>query len=61
MSADQSKSLLERVEIPAGLSPDSARKIAHLEEEFTRAEVEMCMLFPFSILFTFDLVNAFIN
>lgn len=47
MSADQSKSLLERIELPSGLSPDSARKIAHLEEEFTRAEVEMCTLFPF--------------
>lgn len=47
MSAEQeAKSLGERVEVP-GLSKDAAKKIAHLEQEFIRAEVEQCMPFPY--------------
>lgn len=37
------KSLLERIEVPAGIPQDAAKKIARIEEEFTRAEVETCM------------------
>lgn len=45
MSAEQeAKSLGERVEVP-GLSKDAAKKIAHLEQEFVRAEVEQCTSF----------------
>ena len=44
MSAEQnSKPLAERVEKPAGLSKENATKMARLEEEFTRTEVEACM------------------
>lgn len=41
MSAED-KSLLERVEFPA-IPKDAAKKIAHLQEEFLRVEVEQRM------------------
>lgn len=43
--ADQGKSLEERIEFPS-IPKEAAKKIARLEEEFTRTEVDQC-LFPF--------------
>lgn len=40
----EDKSLLERVEFPT-IPKDAAKKIAHLQEEFLRAEVEQRTFF----------------
>lgn len=42
----EDQSLLERVEFPT-IPKDAAKKIAHLQEEFIRAEVEQCKSFFF--------------
>lgn len=42
MSAEDTKPLAERVEVP-GISKDAAKKIALLEREFINAEVEQRM------------------
>lgn len=42
MSAEDGKSLSERVEVP-GISKEAAKKIALLEQEFINAEVEQRM------------------
>lgn len=41
MSNGEDQSLLERVEVPS-IPREAAKKIAILEEEFIRAEVEQC-------------------
>ena len=40
--ADQGKTLEERIEFPS-IPKDAAKKIARVEEEFTRAEVDQCL------------------
>lgn len=42
MSAEDAKSLSERIEVP-GISKEAAKKIALLEQEFINAEVEQRM------------------
>lgn len=39
--AEQGKSLEDRIEMPS-IGPELGKKIARIEEEFTRAEVEQC-------------------
>ena len=45
MSAGEDQSLLERTEMPS-IPREAARKIALIEDEFTRAEVEQRMYLP---------------
>jgi hypothetical protein len=40
----ESRPLEERIELPA-IPQDAGRKIAQLEQEFIRAEVEQCTIF----------------
>ena len=53
MSAEEANtSLLERIQRPE-VSKETAKKIALIEEEFVRAEVEQCMFLVSFLFFSF--------